>query len=199
METRNFKFQSNLAIKKAEFIIKNVAGSYAKPLWFQQNFGDADTFLGRQIITDVKLVVKDYQVEQFNPNTKKYDRVTVSGSEIVLDTVLVDVRRSKNIIETTINGMDGTVKEYISNGDYQIQISGAIISNTKGYPFEDVKKLVDILNAPVAIEIHSELLSIFNVFNIVVKDKDIPSREGYTNTQLFAFNCSSDTPLELKL
>lgn len=202
MENREYQIPNKYPApktNKVELVVTNYANAFVKPMLFEKAFGDASDFLGRQILTDVKLKVNNYQIERFNLNTNKFEKVTVAGAEIVLDTVLVEISSSKNIVETAINGMHGTVKEFITNGDYQITFSGAIVSKGKGYPGEEVKTLNTILKAPVAIEVESELLALFSIYNIVVKSDSFPSKEGYSNTQLFSFNALSDEPLELKL
>jgi hypothetical protein len=202
MENKEYQIPNTYPKPKTnqvELVTINFGNALVKPLLYEKAFGDTSQFLGRQILTSVKLKVKDYQDERFNLNTNRYEKITVAGSEITLDTVLVEISASKNIIQTAINGVSGTVKEYISNGDYEITFSGALVSSGKGYPFEMVQTLQDIMKAPVAIEVESELLSLFNIFNIVVKSSSFPSREGYTNTQLFSFSALSDEPVELKL
>ncbi|GAB3194717.1 hypothetical protein ABID22_000130 [Pontibacter aydingkolensis] len=193
------KTYQQLQTNKLELVTTTFANAYVKPALYEKAFGDTSAFLGRQLITTVKLVLPDYEIEKYDLRTSKWEKVTVPGDEILLDTVLVEISSSKNIVQTAINGMHGTVKEYISNGDYEVTISGAIVSKGKGFPAEEVRTLNNILHAPIAIKVESELLSLFSIYNLVVTSDSFPSREGYTNTQLFSFNALSDEPLELKL
>ena len=41
---------------------------------------------------------------------------------------VIEISNTRNIVKTEIQGRDGTVKEFINNGDYQISIKG-ILSN----------------------------------------------------------------------
>ena len=50
----------------------------------------------------------------------------VSGLGLVIPNMIIEVNQTKNIITTPIQGRDGTVKEFISRGDYLITLSGII-------------------------------------------------------------------------
>jgi len=57
--------------------------------------------------------------------------ITLEGAEIEyeevrLDSVIMTVERSKNIIESHIAGKSGTVKEYFSTNDYTVTLSAII-------------------------------------------------------------------------
>ncbi len=119
-------------------------------------------------------------------------------SDLVLDTVLIDVSMRKNIVTTPVQGRPGTVKEYISDGDYEVRIRGAIVENgTSNYPTNGVRDLHEILSRSEAIPIVADYLRQFNIYNLVVTDFSFPQREGYQNVQLFEITCLSDLPEEL--
>jgi hypothetical protein len=40
-------------------------------------------------------------------------KLSYSGSDLLLDTAILSISQSKNIVTTTLQGRDGTVKEYI--------------------------------------------------------------------------------------
>ena len=122
----------------------------------------------------------------------KYD-----NQEIYFDTVLFNVSQSKNIVKTALQGRNGTIKEYISDGDYVIDIRAAIVSQGREYPEDAVRNLVGLLAIPEALEVVSPLLQLFEVYSIVVEDYKLLSQEGFTNTQLVEINCVSDSPIEL--
>ncbi|MTV78265.1 hypothetical protein GM535_13710, partial [Streptococcus pneumoniae] len=51
----------------------------------------------------------------------------------------------KTIVKTPVNGMAGTVKEYINDGDYSASIRGVLYSNTPGdYPKAQVEALISV-------------------------------------------------------
>ena len=117
----------------------------------------------------------------------------------VVNTVLIDVSQQKQIIKTNIQGVSGTVKEYISKGDYQVTIRGALVSESSvRYPEEEVTQLVEYLEAETSIGVASRFLDdIFNIQNIVVESFSFPQVEGTQNVQLFEVSAVSDQPIEL--
>ena len=115
-----------------------------------------------------------------------------------IDTVLFQIQRTKNIIKTAIQGKNGTVKEYTSDGDYQISIDGSIVSeNPNKYPADDVKKLIKLMSIPESIGVTSEFLSYFGITDVVVESYSIAQNVGFLNVQPFSIKLLSDTPIEL--
>lgn len=120
----------------------------------------------------------------------RYDNI-----EVYFDTVLFDVSQSKNIVKTALQGRNGTVKEYICDGDYVVSIKAALVSKrSKAYPESEVRNLITLLQIPYALEVVSPLLQAFDIYNMVVEDYGLPSTNGFTNTQLVEMNCVSDVP-----
>lgn len=114
-----------------------------------------------------------------------------------IDTVLFNVRQTKNIVKTPVQGFNGTVKEYTSDGDYEVEIAGSIVSqNPDQYPEEDVKKLLDILGIPEPLEVTSEFLAYLGITSLVVESFTINQEAGYRNIQPFTITALSDRPLE---
>ena len=66
-----------------------------------------------------------------------------NGKELVLENCLFDTSNSKRIVQTAINGKDGTVKEWISNGDIIINVQVNILNKERNYP---VDELIEIMN-----------------------------------------------------
>jgi len=122
-----------------------------------------------------------------------------NNENFVVNTVLIDVSQQKQIIKTNIQGVAGTVKEYISKGDYQVTIRGALVSESSvRYPEEEVTQLTEYLEAETSIGVASRFLDdIFNIQNIVVESFSFPQVEGTQNVQLFEVSAVSDQPIEL--
>lgn len=119
-------------------------------------------------------------------------------TDIILQTVLVDVAQRKNIVTTAVQGRNGTVKEYVSDGDYEVRIRGAIVeAGGDGFPSSAVRDLHEILLKSNALQVVSQYLQIFNIYNLVVTGYSFPQSEGIQNTQLFEIDAISDLPDEL--
>lgn len=124
------------------------------------------------------------------------NQITFNGLTIQL--CLISVMNQKNIIETSLQGRNGTVKEYISDGDYQVKIEGKIYgAGANSYPQDDVQKLIQICKAPQAITVTSAFLKMFDISSIVVRNYTIDQLEGIRNYQEFTLQCLSDRELIL--
>jgi Domain of unknown function (DUF6046) len=115
------------------------------------------------------------------------------------DTVLFTVSMSKNIITTSIMGRSGTVKEYISDGDYQINIQGILTGKNGVHPSAKKAQLKAVLDAPIALNINSRYLNDLGIYSIVVTGYEFPQVMGGYSQQVFSINAISDLPVILDL
>lgn len=149
-----------------------------------------ESFFGTPIWCNLKFPAGTYQ-------TLEGDVITFEGLEI--DQVLMTVSMAKNIVTTAVVGRNGTVKEYIADGDYQITIQGALASNQPDvYPVTEFANLLEILAAPVSVRVESEFLSQFDIQEIAVTGYDFPQAPGFRNMQYFSITAISDEPIELR-
>lgn len=135
---------------------------------------------------------------------------TINFDGIRFDTALIDVTIEKNIVRTAINGLNGTVKQFISLGDYSVNVQAIIIgqtdANNSGFevaatdrvPESEIRKLNKILQVPQEIEIISEFLDFFDISTVVMTGGNVSQREGYRDSVFANFGLLSDTPIELK-
>jgi hypothetical protein len=137
----------------------------------------AQSYLGTPIIDQLQLSNADYS--------------------ITMDSVLINVSMSKNIVTTAINGRNGTVKEYVSDGDYNISITGGIFSISNQYPETAVKILLQLLGSPEPLSVSSKFLQMFGIYKIAIQNYNLPQPQGLTNAQAFEISGLSDEPIEL--
>lgn len=124
------------------------------------------------------------------------------NSEVFLrvDTTLITVSQPKIIVKTPIAGRNGTVKEYISDDDFMIEIAGAIVSPYPNvFPREEVSLLLELLSLPKQIPIACEFLQLFGIDSIVVEDKRVSQRMGSRNEVPFSIYAISDLAEEIIL
>jgi hypothetical protein len=126
------------------------------------------------------------------------DNNQVSFNGVRLTTVLVNLTQSKNIVMTPINGRNGTVKEYVSDGDFVIEIFGKVVNKNNIYPTEAVRALKELKDVPQAIEINCPYLQTFDISNVVITDFEMNETEGFRNSQEFRISMVSDTIIELE-
>jgi len=138
-----------------------------------------------------------------------------NGLGLVIPNMIIEVNQTKNIITTPIQGRDGTVKEFISRGDYLITLTGIItgkmdeengavrdIGNV--YPQDDVNKLITICEVPDSLSVTSDFLTPFLKSDegepdtrVVITNYDIPQQIGVRDHQIFTINMLSDNPISL--
>lgn len=94
----------------------------------------------------------------------------ISGSKSVTLNAALDISQSKNIVKTAINGVKGTIKEYIADGDLVINMNVVLGGLTDVYPLEELKTLQSILDENNSIIIYSKILNdVLGVTRVVVE------------------------------
>lgn len=118
----------------------------------------------------------------------------------MLDSCLITVNQTKNIIKTQIAGGNGTVKEYIGDGDYEIKIQGMIVGKYANIPPPITEKIriAEILKAPMALPISCNFLDMFNINSVVIEDFEFSQIEGTRNAIGVSISCISDEPFEIQ-
>lgn len=141
--------------------------------------GSGDYWLGRTALTD--LVVK------------------VPGEGLLLiNDVTVNVSLQKEVVKTALVGRAGTIKEYITDGDYQLSMSVGLVAVddegriTDQYPERAMAQLREILERPEALEVSSAFLDIFGITHIVVTGFSA-KQMTHSNRQEIEITALSDT------
>lgn len=158
----------------------------------------ATSYLGTPIFSNLTLSVEGNQFVDLEGNTIEIDPLT-------MNTVLMTVRQTKNIVMTPIQGRNGTVKEYISDGDYVITAVGAIVTEQtlqnffgNRFPIEEVDALIQLLQAQKELRATSNFLQLFGIDDVVITGYDLPQQQGSREIQPFTINMVSDTAIELR-
>lgn len=119
---------------------------------------------------------------------------------------IVTVGQPMTIITTPIAGRKGgSVKEFISQGDYGIVIRGIMATdpftdgNRFAYPLPQVQRMIELVGLGVALPVSGWLLDVFGVKNLVITNANYESLPGFTNLQAYELQCLSDEPIELTL
>jgi len=118
-----------------------------------------------------------------------------------LDAVTLRVNRRKDIVKTNRAGANGTIKEYISFDDFQIEVVGIVtpqaIDLPNAEPVAELEKFAKLEKAETSVSIISKLLNnYFNVTHVVVEDFGM-ARIGANSWQI-TMQLISDNPIDLK-
>lgn len=201
-------------VGQAELIIKNLGLTFIKPKFYKvdddsmaieqeaANSLDTDIYVNGDNAKDVKskfgLPVFDaIRFEEVRYTSNEGRNLTVPTFDI--GTVLCEVNQARNIIKTAISGRDGTVKEYIGKGDYEISIQGVLVSLYQNVPPKDaLTNLLGFCDAPIEFNVTSGYLAYFGIYTMVVSDYSFKQIEGSRNMIGFRLQCLSDYPYEIK-
>lgn len=163
---------------------------------------DASTYEPDEAIATSYLGTPIYSNLQIEPGQYK-DPVTgdiIEYEGLRIDAVLFTVNREKNMVVTDIQGRDSSIKELIANKDYQIQMSGYLVSNKINVaPINEKNALIKICNAKTAIEVVSSFLNDFGIYNLVIQNYSLVELQGKRSVIEFTLNCLSDIPYDLEL
>lgn len=182
-------------------ILKGIAAGQIKSLIFntdlvQLETSDQQSYLNTNVFSNL-IFEPDPSTGQTGTFTD-IDGVDQTFSGLRIDTVLFQVAQSKNIVKTAVQGFNGTVKEYTSDGDFEINVAGSIVGeNPNEYPETDVQTLIKLLSIPEPLEITSEFLGFFGITTVVVESFAFQQNAGFRNVQPFTIRMLSDRPIEL--
>jgi hypothetical protein len=154
----------------------------------------AESDFGTPVFSNLVLKAREYLDSEGNT-------VKTFKNDVVLNTVLFDVGQQKNIVTTAVQGLGGTVKEFISDGDYTLNIKGVIVGKQNGqFPLELAKDLHEALKMSAEIEVSSwYLMQVFGISNIVVTNFQYNQEMGRQRSVAFEIQALSDKPVEIRL
>lgn len=127
---------------------------------------------------------------------------TESGTlELELPDAVAAVSRERRIVSTALTGRDGTVKEYINEGDWAVNLVVGVQAVENGeilddYPSEALRELRRLLDVKAAIEVQSEFLAIFDITKIVIKSYGA-TQMTEANYQALTISAVSDEDYEI--
>lgn len=121
-----------------------------------------------------------------------------NGKELVLENCLFDTSNSKRIVQTAINGKDGTVKEWISNGDIIINVQVNILNKERNYPVDELIEIMNFLKLNRELSINeTHINKILDVSRVVVTSwRHVP--KTWSNYQSIMIDLISDNTYEIE-
>ena len=118
------------------------------------------------------------------------------GAELSIPDAVVAMTRTKQIVTTQVVGMVGTVKEYISDGDFDINIAVGIQGVEEGkvanvYPEEGLRELRKFLEVDKPISVQSAFFDLFEINRLVLKSYSL-TQGTESNYQELSISALSD-------
>lgn len=145
---------------------------------------DRSYWEGRYILTEITLRKED-------------------GETLMINDATVNITREKHMVRTTLVGLEGTIKEYIANGDYDIGITVGITTvNDEGqiideYPGDGIRKVKEFLEENKAIEVTSIFFEIFGIDRMVITRFSL-NQDTHSNRQVIDIKALSDESYIIK-
>lgn len=137
---------------------------------------------------DSRSVTVNAQAGAFEINTKTLVHIDPIAS--------ITMQSSKNLILTTVQGRDYSRKELVSGGDLTFSVSGKVVGNDRDvYPFNDVQKLIQMLEYGGVVRVHNIKFKSFNVTQVIVKEFSL-GESNCKNEQPYTFSCVAVEPDE---
>src|SRR3990167_7460356 len=121
------KYSRNLTSQTMTFSVNRTGlqilrDNFVQPQEIQEDTPVAQSILGTPVYDNIVFQGGKYK-------TLEGDEITYAGGpnseNFRIDNVLMTLSQSKNIVTTALQGRDGTIKEFMSNGDYVINIAGS--------------------------------------------------------------------------
>jgi hypothetical protein len=162
----------------------------------------AESWMGTPIYDELFVEQPEYTTFEFNEFTNKYVQTSnvlatntnKPAAGLFLNGVIIDATVERNIVKTNVMGVNGTVKEYINNGDIALTIRGYVASrNPDEYPAVEARLIKSYASAPVPLKVTSRFLNdILGITEIVVESCQLSQQQGMRNVQYFQWSAVSN-------
>ena len=160
------------------------------------NYGTSD--LGTAVYSQVTFGTKAGQKD--NMTYLGVDGVTYVLPIMTFQAILCTCVFPRTIVKTEIQGRNGTVKEYIGEGDAQISFRGVITGKNGQRPKDIIQQFIQLIKAPVNVPVVSDYLNNeMGVWSVVFDERSFEQEEGGYSYQGFSVNAISDAPIELHI
>ena len=120
-----------------------------------------------------------------------------NGNVWLLQSPVVQVQLTKHIVTTPLANYQGTVKEAVSEGDWQISLQGILCAKTLSKPLLELKEFMQMVQEQASLAVYSEYLHLLGIQNIVLTQVRFP-HSPYVNVLLYQIDALSDRPFELQ-
>ena len=166
---------------------------------------DASSWLGTPVFDQIIIGAEENNGAENKQGITYFDpdiRQNVTVQPIVINNGLITVRQGRNIVRTKLVNASGTIKEYVSDDDFEITITGAIEHSdaetarlqADTRPLVEMQNFVRTLKATQEIPIASNYLNdVFDVTQIVITGYELGQKSGSRGLQYFNLTAISDT------
>ncbi|MGP1500752.1 MAG: DUF6046 domain-containing protein [Bergeyella cardium] len=193
-------------IENRTSVVINLATRYAAAFGLSK----IDQYISNAVVTNEDNRYDIQYFSDFDPNTEKirleHSSLSVEfGSMLVFNEkneqeestvfappLMMDFRRSKEIIITETNGDDNVIIERWNTQPWEISMKGILIDvQNRHYPSDQIRKLHQLFKINDVLEVFGVQFEEKDIDAIYLKDISITPLEGFSDTIQFSFTASS--------
>jgi hypothetical protein len=181
--------KSGIQIKERQgaFSDRTVKGEYA--------FNEKSIF-GNFVFDNFVFYAGQYQTYVINNNGEVQKGDVIEYEQLTMNTCLVNVQRSKNIVQTIpVSANVGSVKEIVSTNEYTINVRGFITNgdNPLNYNQEAIRLFRTIMESTEELLVGSYFCQMLGIDRVVISDYSMEQVQGMSGVVQFQINMISDT------
>jgi hypothetical protein len=126
---------------------------------------------------------------------------SITIKKFQLPIALCVVNKMAAIVKSNVAGANGSIKQYINLGDYEVQIRGIFTTGIADkYPYDAMRALQKITSATCEVKVWSNYLSIFGINYLVFESCNFEQMENTgRDEQRFTLNAVSEIPYTIKV
>lgn len=145
---------------------------------------------------------KDYGRSSFFTSRPLFQPLLLKGKsgleDLLLESAIIDIDQTRNIVSTSVQGRDTTIDEFINNGDIQVSCSGILCNRLPEWPRELFQRFWEFTQLKSSIEIEHEVLNSIGIYEIVILSIKA-AKTPHINCQPYQFTAKSTQPVSLKI
>lgn len=116
----------------------------------------------------------------------------IKESSVFAPPLMMDFRRSKDIVETETNGDDNIIIERWATKPWEISMKGILIDvQNRHYPSDQIRRLHQLFKINDVLEVYGVQFEEKDIDAIYLKDISITPVEGFSDTVQFSITASS--------
>lgn len=193
-------------IEKGASVVVNLAVRYAAAFGLSK----IDQYISNAVITNEDNKYDIQYFSDFDPDTEKIrlehsslkvefgsmllfnENGQEKESSVFAPPLMMDFRRSKEIIATETNGDDNVIIERWNIQPWEISMKGILIDvQNRHYPSDQIRKLHQLFKINDVLEVYGVQFEEKDIDAIYLKDISITPLEGFSDTVQFSLTASS--------
>lgn len=112
-----------------------------------------------------------------------------------IPSAIMTVQQRKNIVMTNVVGRNGSIKQYVSDGDYDIEIRATLVLDNVAFP--QIQDMVEFCSVPVPVSVTSDFLLYFGIQTIVISSFKYNQKQAHDKIIQLEITAHSDEPINL--